>query len=80
MLRHASGRLAAARADATRLPVADGALDAVVTVMAHTDIPDYPTVLREVARVLRPEGVLVHVGAHPCFCGGLPTVRTRTPS
>jgi hypothetical protein len=24
----------------------------------------------EVARVLRPGGVLVHVGVHPCFCGG----------
>jgi SAM-dependent methyltransferase len=74
MLRHARGRLPAARADAwadaSRLPIADRALEAVVTVMAHTDMPDYPAVLREVARVLRPGGVFVHVGVHPCFCGG----------
>jgi SAM-dependent methyltransferase len=70
MLRHARGRLPVARADAGHLPVAGGALDAVVAVMAHTDMPDYPAVLREVARVLRPGGVFVHIGVHPCFCGG----------
>ncbi|GIE88865.1 class I SAM-dependent methyltransferase [Actinoplanes regularis] len=70
MLRHAGGRLAAARADAARLPIRDAALDAAVTVMAHTDMPEYPAVLREAARVLRPDGVFVHVGVHPAFCGG----------
>lgn len=70
MLRYARGRLPIARADATRLPVADGALPAVTAVMVHTDMPDYPAVLREVSRVLRPGGVFVHVGVHPCFCGG----------
>lgn len=70
MLRHARGRLPVARADAGRLPVGDGSVPAVVAVMAHTDMPEYPTVLREVARVLRPGGVFVHVGVHPCFCGG----------
>lgn len=70
MLRHAKGRLPAARADARRLPVGDGVLTAVVAVMAHTDMPDYPSVLREVARVLHTGGVFVHVGVHPCFCGG----------
>lgn len=70
MLRHARGRLAVARADAGRLPVRDESLPAVISVMAHTDMPAYPAVLREVARILRPAGVFVHVGVHPCFCGG----------
>jgi SAM-dependent methyltransferase len=70
MLRYTSGRLPAVRADATRLPVRDGCVPAVLTVMAHTDMPAYPAVLAEAARVLQPGGVLVHIGVHPCFCGG----------
>jgi SAM-dependent methyltransferase len=70
MLRHARSRLPVARADAERLPVRDGAVPAAIAVMAHTDMPGYPVVLKEGARVLRPGGVLVHVGVHPCFCGG----------
>jgi SAM-dependent methyltransferase len=70
MLRHASARLPVARADATRLPFRDGSLDAVISVMVHTDLPDYRPVLEEISRVLRPGGRFVHVGVHPCFCGG----------
>ncbi|MFJ1759489.1 class I SAM-dependent methyltransferase [Amycolatopsis sp. NPDC088138] len=70
MLRYASGRLPVARGDAVALPFASGSLPAVVAVMVHTDMPAYPAVLREVARVLAPGGVFVHVGVHPCFCGG----------
>lgn len=70
MLRHARDRLPIAQADAGHLPIPDGSLPAVIAMMVHTDMPAYPAVLREVARVLRPGGVFVHVGVHPCFCGG----------
>jgi SAM-dependent methyltransferase len=70
MLRHARARLPVWRADAARLPFRDGCLPAVLSVMTHTDMPDYPAVLREAARILRPGGILVHIGVHPCFCGG----------
>lgn len=70
MLRYARGRLPVTRADAIRLPVRDGCLPAVVSVMAHTDMPAYPAALAEAARVLRPGGIFVHIGVHPCFCGG----------
>lgn len=39
MLRHATGRLPVARADATRLPFADATLDTAISVMVHTDMP-----------------------------------------
>lgn len=70
MLRHARSRLPVARGDAAALPVADASVPAVIAMLVHTDMPAYPRVLREVARVLRPGGVFVHVGVHPCFCGG----------
>jgi SAM-dependent methyltransferase len=70
MLRHARARLPIVRADAGRLPLRDRAVPAVVAVMVHTDMPDYHGVVREVRRVLAPGGVFVHIGVHPCFCGG----------
>lgn len=70
MLRYARQRLPVTLADARHLPYGDGSLPAVLAVMVHTDMPDYPAVLREAARVLKPGGVYVHIGVHPCFCGG----------
>jgi SAM-dependent methyltransferase len=72
MLRHAHalGRLPVAQADAEHLPIRSASVDAVTTVMTHTDMPGYPAVLAEAFRVLRPGGILAHVGVHPCFCGG----------
>ncbi|MEN3361000.1 MAG: hypothetical protein V7637_4982 [Mycobacteriales bacterium] len=77
MLRRAAGRLPAARADAEALPIRAGSVPAVIAMMAHTDMPGYPAVLREVARVLAPGGVFVHVGVHPCFCGGFADATDR---
>ncbi|MCW3841731.1 methyltransferase domain-containing protein [Micromonospora yasonensis] len=68
-LRHARGRLPVVRADATALPLPDGVLPAVVCVLAHTDMPDYPAAVAEAARVLAPGGRLVHIGVHPCYVG-----------
>lgn len=68
-LRHAAGRLPVVAGDAAALPVATGSVPAAVCMVAHTDLPDYAAVLREVARVLRPGGRFVHVGVHPCFVG-----------
>ncbi|MCQ4082599.1 class I SAM-dependent methyltransferase [Streptomyces sp. RB6PN25] len=70
MLRYARGRLPVAQADAERLPLRDASVPATVAVVAHTDMPGYPAVVWEAARVLRTGGVFVHVGVHPCFCGG----------
>lgn len=70
MLRHARRRLPVLRADATVLPMATASMDAVVAVMVHTDLPEYAPVLAEIHRVLKPGGRFVHVGVHPCFCGG----------
>ena len=70
MLHYTRGRLPAARADAIRLPVRDRCLPAVITVMAHTGMPAYPAVLTEAAPGPAAGRAFVHVGVHPCFCGG----------
>lgn len=54
----ASRRVPVAFANASRLPVADGSVDAVVISMALMLVP-LPTTLHEVKRVLRPGGVFV---------------------
>jgi SAM-dependent methyltransferase len=68
-LRHARPRLPVARGDASALPVGDRVVPAVACVLAHTDVPDYPAVIAEAARVLAPGGRFVHLGVHPCFIG-----------
>lgn len=48
------------RANAERLPFADGSFDAVVAVHVFHLIPDWRAVLAEAARVLAPQGLLLH--------------------
>lgn len=57
------------RGDAAALPFADGVFDSVVTAWISTDVDDFGAVVAEAARVLRPGGSLVYLGAHPAFCG-----------
>ena len=57
------------RADAGRLPLADASVPAVVMTFIHTDVDDFPRVVGEAARVLRPGGRLVYVGLHPAYVG-----------
>lgn len=45
--------------DVTRLRMADGCLDGVISLDVLEHVPDYTAALREFARVLRPGGVLV---------------------
>lgn len=45
--------------DATALPFAEGSIDAVVLTAVLGEIPDPVAALREIARVLKPEGRLV---------------------
>jgi SAM-dependent methyltransferase len=70
MLRIARGRpMEVVVADARRLPFEDASFDAAVSLWTHTDVDDFAAVVREVARVLRPDGRFVYIGAHPCFIG-----------
>ncbi len=66
MLRTARHRgHAAVRGDATRIPVVNDAVDAVMIVDALHHTPDHAAVFAEVARVLRPGGVVVVREFHP---------------
>src|SRR5690348_2483413 len=56
-------------ADAAELPFEGASFDAAVSMFTHTDVDDFAAVLREVARVLRPDGRFVYLGVHPCFVG-----------
>ena len=49
--------------DAARIPLADGCMDVIVTTFAFSAIPDGVAAMREIARVLRPGGILALVDA-----------------
>ncbi len=51
--------LVATQGDATALPFGDATIDAVVLIAVLGEIPDSLTAMREIRRVLRPEGRLV---------------------
>ena len=57
------------KADAAEQPFEDASFDAAVSIFTHTDVDDFPAVVRETARVLRPGGSFVYLGIHPCFVG-----------
>src|SRR3989441_8186661 len=70
MLEVARGRgLEVVQGSADGLPLEDETFDAAVSVWTHTDIEDFSSVLKETARVLRPDAPAVYIGAHPCFVG-----------
>lgn len=68
-LRHARTRGKCAQADAAALPFADACFPTVLIVWLSTDVSDFTDVVREAARVLRPGGLMLFCGAHPCFMG-----------
>jgi SAM-dependent methyltransferase len=69
-LRLARHRLGAiVQADATHLPLRDGAIELAISLYFHTDVEDFATVVREVARCLAHGGRFIYLGLHPCFIG-----------
>jgi ubiquinone/menaquinone biosynthesis C-methylase UbiE len=55
------------QADAHKLPFSDGAFDAAVSILTHSDFDDAGAVFREIARVLQPGAPFVYGGVHPAF-------------
>ncbi|GAA1593386.1 class I SAM-dependent methyltransferase [Kribbella sancticallisti] len=56
-------------ADAAMLPFDDASFDTVLAMWISTDLDDFTGALTEATRVLRPGGLLVCYGVHPCFNG-----------
>jgi SAM-dependent methyltransferase len=56
-------------ASAESLPFDNESFDAAVALWLHTDVDDFPAILREAARVLKSGAQFAYVGAHPCFVG-----------
>ncbi|MFI7452414.1 class I SAM-dependent methyltransferase [Nonomuraea sp. NPDC049714] len=57
------------RGDGTALPFAGEVFGTVTALWVSTDLDDFAGVLKEAARVLRPGGMLLFYGVHPCFNG-----------
>ena len=77
-LRRESGaRVVLARADAKRLPFDDGTFDLVLVTYALHHVMGYRAALAEIARVLRPGGVLL--AADPVRPSFLPGRRSSAP-
>lgn len=68
-LRYGREVMPVVNADATAIPIRSGSLSAATCILGHSDLPDYPAVVREAGRILRPGGRFVHIGIHPCFTG-----------
>ncbi len=69
-LRYAATRSGSlVQGDATALPFADSTFSAVATIWISTDVDSYAEVLAEASRVLKPGGLVIFHGAHPCFNG-----------
>jgi SAM-dependent methyltransferase len=68
------------RGDAIRLPFADAAVDAAVAVHVFHLIPGWRAVLAELARVLGPEGLLLHGGDDHARGAAWAAWRVRTES
>lgn len=68
-LRIAAGRLPVVRADAARLPFADGSVPAAYSTFVASDLDNFAGAVAEVFRVLAPGGRYVSVCLHPCFDG-----------
>jgi SAM-dependent methyltransferase len=55
--------------DGASLPLATGSVGLAMATFVHTDIDDFPSMVGEVARVLRPGGRFIYLGTHACFIG-----------
>jgi len=77
-LNQSSGNIQIIQADATSLPFAPAAFDVVTCMGAWRHFPNPEGVLREICRVLRPDGVF-SVGYFPPRLGGLFSVPRGMP-
>jgi len=66
----ASGRLPATQGDAALLPIASGRVPLAYSTFVSSDLDDFPVVVSEAYRVLRPGGRYISVCLHPCLNGG----------